>query len=505
MASSRRSAKAADPVVAAVANALGAACGAASSLARPPVFVVACSGGLDSTVLLDAAARASAGRSVPFGLVAVHVHHGLQPTADDWPAHCARQSAALGVPFECQRLQTRPARGDSVEAWARQQRYAALADAARRLGALAVLTAHHADDQAETLLMRIARGTGVHGLAGIQETGLQAGVRVLRPLLALPRSALRDYAERCGLAWVEDPSNRDTRALRNAIRHRVLPAIDEAAPAFRRNLTRLAARLSEAREAVDALARIDLAAAVPSGAPGQGAAVSGTPGSAGEPDASGAPVLLDASVLAALPAARRAAAFRLWIGVLGARPPTQARLDEMQRQLLPGTGAYGCVVHEGIELRRYRHWLQAGRLASHSAAGGGGLSGAAAAVPGRLTWQGEPSLALPGFEGRLHFDAVSRGGPPGHGGVGAAWLQGRALVFGPPNMSARLRPSPGGPSRTLKNLYQARGVPAWERPRLPLVKADGRPLYAAGVGMDCSPGWPTEGPLVRLRWEPCPV
>lgn len=435
---------------------------------------MAFSGGLDSTVLLHAAAAALGASRV----VAVHVHHGLQPAADAWPGHCAAAAAALGVAFESHRIAQAPARGAGLESWARERRYELLCAAGLRLGAAALLTAHHADDQVETLLMRVARGTGPDGLAGIRAAQERGGIALLRPLLGLRRVALLAHARRHGLHWIEDPSNLDPSHLRNAFRHRVLPALDAVAPAFRTNLLRMAARLDEASAAVRALAEIDLARAVRAGA-------------------------LDTDVLAALPSARRAAALRRWIDALGLRAPTEARLREIERQLLLSKGPYGCVAHDGVFLRRHRRTLLATAPPPPTAAAvrvardGAGRK----APPGRgsaLVWRGEASLDLPGFDGRLHFDDAP-------GGVSADWLLGRELTVRPPFAGARLRPHPRARLRTLKNLYQELAVPAWERPGLPLVQAGDRVLFAAGVGMDRGPGWPSEGRRVALRWCPRPV
>ncbi|HWS73981.1 MAG TPA: tRNA lysidine(34) synthetase TilS [Quisquiliibacterium sp.] len=417
------------------------------------------------------------------GCVAAHVHHGLQAAADAWPGHCERVAAALGVAFESLRVEERPRSGESVEAWARERRYDALNRAAARRGAAGVLTAHHADDQVETLLLRIARGTGLDGLAGIEASGERAGLPLLRPLLGLPRAALLEYAQRHRLQWVEDPSNCDETLPRNAFRRRVLPAIDAAAPAFRANLLRLAVRLDEAREAVDALACLDLAAARERAGQGEDA--------------------LDADALAGLGASRRAAALRRWLADLGLRPPSEAKLREIERQLVLSSSPYGCVLHEGVALRRYRRAIRASGdvEAQPSAAPMASLS---------VSWRGESSLALPGYDGLLHFDLSQEGAGNAAGaadaqGVSADWLRSQPLTVRPGASSARMRPQPTGRMRSLKNLYQELGVPAWQRPRLPLVEAGGRVVFAAGVGMDRSPAWPAEGRRVRLRWSPCPV
>jgi tRNA(Ile)-lysidine synthase len=162
----------------------------------PRRLAVAYSGGRDSTALLHATARAAVGQGVE--VLALHVHHGLSPFADDWLAHGQRQCARwakLGFPvrFLSHRLQDGPARGESVEAWARQARYRALRQMAVDEGVSAVLLAHHQRDQAETLLLQALRGAGVAGLAGMPASIERDGITWMRPWLQQPRSAIDAY------------------------------------------------------------------------------------------------------------------------------------------------------------------------------------------------------------------------------------------------------------------------------------------------------------------------
>ena len=474
MESSRRSARPADPAVSgeiarAVLSAVAASRDATAHEDGP--VLVAFSGGLDSTVLLHASVSAlGAARCL-----AVHVHHGLQPAADDWPAHCAEQAARLGVSFEVLRLHRMSDASGGSEAWAREARYAALAEASRRLGARAVLTGHHADDQAETLLMRIARGTGLDGLRGIRAQTAFGGVRILRPLLQLPRAVLANYAQAHHLQWVEDPTNADTAHLRNALRRGVLPALDAAAPGFRQNLLRVSAFIDEARDAVDALAGIDLAVALES----SDDVPLGVPAGA-----------LRAETLSGLSDARRRAALRLWIARLGLPMPDEARLREVDRQLLsPGAGR-GMVQHAGRRLLRDRGWLFDAPV----------LPASVLPAPFTLCWQGEDALDLPAYGGTLRFEPTSA-----EHGVSAAWLRASPLSVVPPRSSARIRLAANGRQRTLKNLHQEAGVPAIARRSLPLVYVDDALLFAAGIGMDQDPRWPREGPRVSLRWSAASV
>ena len=442
MASSRSSGRAEPglaPADAALLETVRAALAAFPADAR---FVVAFSGGLDSTVLLHLAAHAAG----PARLLALHVHHGLQPAADAWPAHCERVAASLGVRFACARVGSRPAPGDSVEAWARRERYGALRRAAEGFGAAAVLTAHNADDRVETLLMRIGRGSAPDALDSLAPEGAVEDCRVARPLLALRRAALADCARARGLEWIEDPSNGDPRFARNALRASALPALEAALPGFAENALQAADLLAEAGTELRELARRDLAAAASPGDPWQ----------------------LDRAALAGLSPFRQAGALKAWLESLGLPPAGRGRLGEMIAQLVRGAGAAGEVVHEGWLLSRHRD-----RIAARPA---GSLPEAPQPVVFR--WAGEAAVEFPGWGGRLRF--VADDSPCALPG---AWLASQPLALKPGSSSARLRPGPGRPSRTMKNLYQERAIPGWARRALPHVFAGERLLYAAGIGM----------------------
>ena len=508
-----RSRKSVDGALSEALLAAGVTAHAAATPGPVRPLAVAFSGGLDSTVLLHAAARVLG----PARVLALHVHHGLQPAADRWVAHCTEQAHGLGVACRALRARGAPGRGDSVEQWARVERYALLMQAARDAQAAALLTAHHADDQLETVLLALARGCGLDGLTGIAARDLRDGVLLLRPLLVLDRAALLQDALERGLAWVEDPSNRDESLPRNAVRARVLPVLRTVLPQLGAQLPDALAALREARETVDAVAACDLAAAVraavrngpPPGPvaeadrsapavppPGLGRRASAVPsatldrrktaGSNATLDhrTPAAPIAaLDRSTLAALPPARQSAALRGWLAALGAPPPSRTKLAEMRAQLVTGEAPHAELVHAGWRLLRYRDLLCAARPEA-----------LVPMTPARLRWRGEPELALPGG-GRLRFLPVESGLDP-------AWLQRCELRIAAVPSSQRLRIDPRRPSRTLKNLRQEAGVPSWLRARFPGVWVDARLLLAAPFGMDRDPAWPTTRPGVAVRWSP---
>ncbi len=219
-----------------------------------PSWCVALSGGLDSCVLLHALVSLKRRQTLPV-LRAIHVHHGLQAAADAWPAHCQRLCDGLGVELTVRHVRVVPAA--SIEQSARDARYAAFAE--RLLPGEVLLTGQHRDDQGETLLLRLLRGAGVRGLAGMPvRRGLGVG-ELVRPLLDVSRAELLAYAQAHGLQWVEDPSNQQTQFSRNYLRHAVLPAMTARWPQALRSLARTAGHLAEARELLDERAQEDLA------------------------------------------------------------------------------------------------------------------------------------------------------------------------------------------------------------------------------------------------------
>lgn len=219
-----------------------------------PSWCVALSGGLDSSVLLHALVSLKGRQTLPV-LRAIHVHHGLQAAADAWPAHCQRLCDGLGVELAVRHV--RVALAASIEQSARDARYAAFAEAL--LPGEVLLTGQHRDDQAETLLLRLLRGAGVRGLAGMPVRRRLGVGELVRPLLDVSRAELLAYAQAHGLQWVEDPSNQQMQFSRNYLRHAVLPAITARWPQVRRSLARTAGHLAEARELLDELAQEDLA------------------------------------------------------------------------------------------------------------------------------------------------------------------------------------------------------------------------------------------------------
>jgi tRNA(Ile)-lysidine synthase len=425
--------------------------------------VVAFSGGVDSSVLLDAVARCRARDRV----VAWHVHHGLQPQANEWRAHCEREAQRLGVRFGATHLSA-PPRGANLEAWARTSRYGALWDAVAQTGSRALLTAHHADDQLETVLMRLARGSGPAALGAMAPAQRRTGGWLLRPLLSIGRERIVECARERGLAWMDDPMNADADFLRVALRTRVIPALAQAAPALRENVLRSAQWLRESGEALRELAERDLREA------------GVVPGAAA----------FDRRPLAGLPAARRDLAVRAWFDSLGVAAPSRARLAEWVSQMLLGGSAHALLEHDGVCFRRYRDRVSA-EASRHAVL-------ASAPPPAfAFRWSGGSEIALPQWGGALRWTKSNR-----PDAVAARWLAAQPLEVRSARGGQRLRPRASGPSRSVKNLFQERGIPRHLRTWMPALHAGDRLLYVAGLGMDRSgvseadDGW-----RIEIEWR----
>lgn len=219
-----------------------------------PAWRIAFSGGLDSTVLLHALVSLGRIEQLPL-LTAIHVEHGLQAAAKDWPAHCEAVCAALGVALQIEAVEV-PRDSSSVERAARNARYQLFASVLAPAEVL--LTAQHRDDQAETLLFRLMRGAGLKGLSGMPRQRPLGSGTLLRPLLDVSRAQLKTYALQHQLVWIEDPSNQDVHFARNYLRQQVMPLLEQRWPAAGLTLSRTADYLAEAQGLLEELAALDL-------------------------------------------------------------------------------------------------------------------------------------------------------------------------------------------------------------------------------------------------------
>lgn len=385
------------------------------------------SGGLDSSVLLHALATSAVARGRR--VRAWHVHHGLHADADEWARHCRAFCDRLGLELTVSRVSVARDRGDGPEAAARRARHEAFAAGLAPGEVLAL--AHHRDDQAETALLRLLRGSGPDGLASMRSWRDCGAGRLWRPLLALPRARLEAYAREHALTWIDDPGNDEHGYDRNFLRHRVMPLLRERWPqadaAFAQS-----ARLN--REAAQLLDQEDaLALAHARGLD---------------------PQTLSRAAMLALPRARRARVLRRWIAALGLPPLPAQGVSRIESDLLPARAdAEARFVWHGAIVEVWRDLLHAQPQQP--------------ALPAdwQCAWDGRQPLRLPG---------------------GGHWRLEDAEAFERPCIAHARRGGerialPGRDHRhAFKQVLQDLGVPPWQRRRLPLLSdADGE-LLAAG-------------------------
>ncbi len=417
---------------------------------------LALSGGLDSCALLHL--LVSLRDSLPWNLQAIHVNHGLQVVADLWQAHCETLCEQYQVPLQVVQLSLSPAPGESVEAVAREARYRALAE--HMAPGDLLLTAQHQDDQAETLLLQLLRGSGPAGLAAMPALNRFYAGWQARPLLDVPKAAIEAYARQQRLTWEEDNSNRDLRFDRNYLRHKVMPLLNERWPAASATLSRAARLSGELVSLAREEAESDLALARRE---------------------EGAELSLD--VLRRFDSIRLRNLLRHWILRCGAPLPSSRKLQRIEREAVNGRiDANPLIAWRGWEVRRFRDRLYLGRSLPPFEA------------PDSLSWEDRGMLLLPEGLGRLRVES-------GKGGIdperwSSAFVEVRFRRGG-----ERCIPAGQAHHRPLKKLFQEWGVPTWRRSRLPLVYLDGE-LAAVPGYLVCQPfAAPADSDSVLIHWD----
>jgi tRNA(Ile)-lysidine synthase len=416
----------------------------AGRLARLPADAAICvgfSGGLDSTVLLHLLAEDA--QVTRRKVAALHVNHGLSPNADQWVRFCERFCANHGVPLTVQSVRVDSASAEGVEAAARTARYAAFA--ARPEPYLAL--AHHLDDQAETVLLQLLRGTGLKGIAAMPELRILrgTGVQIFRPLLEYSRAQLLEFAQSEGLRWIEDESNASTRFDRNYLRHDVGPLLDARYGGWREALARFARHAASANELLEQLATLD-----------------------GVPERPGMPLPLAEG----LSGERRANALRAFLARNAVAMPTEARLAEMSRQLFEARDdARVRVDHAGVAIVRHKDTVLIERNLAPA------VGAAAAPEAWRVDWRRERELDLGGDRGTIQFASVTGEGIAAEPARSGKWY------FAARSGGETIRLGTDRPTRTLKNLLQEREIPMWQREKLPLLFHEGRLVWVPGVGI----------------------
>jgi len=409
-------------------------------------ILVGLSGGVDSVVLLHLLHQLAPRFS--WQISALHVHHGISPNADSWAAFCTEVCASYAIPLRVERVDIAPLREHGIEAAARKLRHAAFA----RQPADFVALAHHADDQAETLLLQLLRGAGVKGAAVMPLLAERENPpKLLRPLLHCSRREILDYAAAHGLRWIEDESNADDSYPRNFLRHRALPLLEERFPACRDTLARSAQHFAEASELLDDLARLDATDSFPSPAGGVGGRGEGA---------------LEITRLQSLSLPRAKNLLRWFLHQCGAPMPQTVQLDDMLRQLCEARqDAAVCVAFGDYEVHRYQ-----GKAHALCALGEFDRNLV-------LPWRGEAELGWPALNASLRFEHTQGAG------ISLAKLQSAPVTLRLRSGGETLRPHPNAATRTLKNLLQEHHVPPWRRERLPLLYCGDELVCVPGVAI----------------------
>jgi len=363
------------------------------------------------------------------------------------------------MPFRLLRVNATAKSGESPEDAARSARYGALI--AILSDSEVVLTAQHRDDQAETLLLQLLRGSGIAGLAAMPERAPLGPGFLLRPLLSISRSQLREYAQAHGLTWIEDPSNRDLSYDRNFIRHEIIPLLEERWPAAKDTLARTARHCAEAQASLNSLAEDLLKSVVH---PQRNTLVLDRLKACSEPD--------------------RRLILREWLRSRGFRMPSTRTIERALNEALNAKPDRNPAIRwsEG-EIRRYREelFVMPATQPFHPAA--------------IIPWDGVAALQLPDGNGELSATPEKRTGISL-----AAWRSGAITVrYRQGGESCRLPGREG--SHDLKKLFQEAGIPPWIRARTPLIYIGDDLAAVAGWWVCNSYAGKTDDCNMLIRWH----
>ena len=382
----------------------------------PKRYLVAYSGGLDSHVLLHLCAKFS---KLP--VRAIYIHHGLQDEADQWSEHCSEICDALQLPFKTLHVDASKRSGESPEETARKARYAALKSELEPGDCL--LTAHHQDDQSETVLLQLFRGAGVAGLAAMPVIREMNQTFHARPLLSFSRDEIHDYANENNLKWVEDPSNIDTDFDRNLLRHDIIPVIKNRWSKLGDSLSKMASQQQDALEIIEAMAAIDLASIVTQQFN-----------------------VIDMAGLAKLSQARQLNVLRSWIHQCAHDAPTANILHQViQTMLLAADDASPEVCWGESEIRRYQGKLYCLKRVEHDAAES-------------FDWNPKKQRVLD----NLDIELLAKQGLKPE-------LLDKKLTVKFRQGGEKIRPVGRKSTHSLKKLMQEAGIPPWQRSRVPLL------------------------------------
>ena len=423
-------------------------------------IAVALSGGLDSVVLLGTVCKAQAKSITPNTnqtkdqIYAFHIHHGLQKPADDWLIFCEKLAKQYKIHFDFRLLHLDDQKEQgNIEARARAGRYEALADLCEEYGIEDLLLAHHQNDQAETVLLQLMRGSGVAGLSGMPSSrGLTTNqvLTLWRPLLNQSRQELEAYAKEHQLKWIEDPSNQDRKYRRNALRKDIIPKLEKIQPEALANMARSAELLGEAQALLNRLATQDGKTIL------------------NHNQVKVAPLL--ALAKDDLPAANNV--LRYWLQTQQLAMPSKERLQSWWRDLAK------------VKADAKLEWLHDERKI--------------------YLWRGALQVSNP-EEGRWVLKSLPANSK--QLGLPADWVknaqENHQITLRERLGSEKIQIKPKTPRKTLKNLYQEADIPPWER-QAPLLYIGDELVAVAGIGLSY-PHLTSTGRRVLPEWVQNPV
>jgi len=422
-----------------------------TSLPGANSYIVGFSGGADSTALLYALTRLKPRLETPVS--AVHINHGIHKDADVWQQHCESFCRQHSIPLQCLKVNPVNRNGNGLEAEARQLRYDAITDLLKPGDCL--LTAHHSDDQAETLLLNLMRGSGVDGLSAMPEHRPLGAGSLQRPLLGFQNSMLRDYLADKGIDWLEDPSNLLLNHDRNYVRHEVIPLLEKRWPGINKRLLLTRMAMAESRSLLEPIADEYL-----------------------QQHLAHRFVLLITEQLEQNPALIKLV-IRRWLKKTVVPSVPAHRLNSLCRQLQQAKKAQKItILWAGWSLRVYKRqlWLQPDNEIPPCPS---------------LEWPiGQSDVDLGGDIGKLTINGQNPNSLPGQ------------LRIGSRQHNKGISLKQGAHHKSLKNLFQSTGVPSWLRDNIPLCIMDGE-LVAVGDWIFSEPfaAWMSEN-RVAYSWQP---
>ncbi|MBC7944785.1 MAG: tRNA lysidine(34) synthetase TilS [Burkholderiales bacterium] len=419
-------------------------------------LVLGLSGGIDSVVALDVLDLLREPHG--FSLSAVHIDHQISANSPRWADFCARLCSARGIDFRSVSVNI-DAAGGGTEAAARKARYGVFAEQ----DADFIITAHHLDDQAETLLLQLLRGAGLKGASAIPEIrelsrALKGRApRLLRPFLNVARREFEAYARGKNLIWIDDESNDNTSFDRNYVRHCIFPIVERRFPGYRTTFARASRHFATASALLDELAECDAADAMSAGA-------------------------LRIDALCRLEQARANNLLRFFLARAGLILPSAVKLDEIVRQCRCSSDDSRLLIELGDrQLRRFEGSLR--------------LEPACTVASFVVGWSGEARLELPAGAGVLLMKKSIGAG------IDAQRLEQHAVTVRTRCGGERLQPDCKRPRRTLKNLLQENRVPPWQRARMPLLFCGETLVWAPGLGVECAYQTAAGEPGVIPEWQ----